>query len=121
MDELAEVAGNLLVSESRVYTNPRSIISCWSCTVYRIQEQATQSAQEQLPGTISQAPLSSAEGRPMRRPMLNNLRQIDSIRDLAPFFSYISLANYESVYASGGNVDWDAIEAGIMDDMFDGR
>jgi hypothetical protein len=28
---------------------------------------------------------------------------------------------YESVYASGGNVDWEAVERGLMEDMFDGR
>ncbi|KAJ7269339.1 Dopey, N-terminal-domain-containing protein [Mycena haematopus] len=59
--------------------------------------------------------------RPMRRPALNSIRQIESIRDLAPFFSSVSISSYESVYASAGNVDWSAIEKGIMDDMFDGR
>jgi hypothetical protein len=43
------------------------------------------------------------------------------MRDLVPFFSNVSIASYESVYASGGNIDWDAIEKGIMEDMFDGR
>lgn len=62
-----------------------------------------------------------ATERSLRRPLLNLLRQIDSIRDLIPFFSNVSIASYESVYASGGNVDWEAVEQGIMDDMFDGR
>lgn len=53
--------------------------------------------------------------------MLNRLRQIDSIRDLIPFFSNVSLSSYESVYASAGNVDWEAVEQGILDDIFDGR
>lgn len=57
----------------------------------------------------------------MRRPLLAPIRQIDSMRDLVPFFSNVSIASYESVYASGGNIDWDAIEKGIMEDMFDGR
>lgn len=57
----------------------------------------------------------------MRRPFLGSLRQIESMRDLVPFFSNISISSYESVYASGGNVDWEAIEKNIMDDMFDGR
>lgn len=57
----------------------------------------------------------------MRRPLLNSLRQIESIRDLVPFFSSVSISSYESVYASGGNVDWEAVEKGLMDDMFDGR
>ncbi|KAG6841563.1 hypothetical protein C0991_009598 [Blastosporella zonata] len=62
-----------------------------------------------------------ADQRPLRRPMLNSTRQIESIRDLIPFFSNVSITSYESVYASGGNVDWEAVERGIMDDMFDGR
>lgn len=57
----------------------------------------------------------------MRRPLLNSLRQIDSIRDLVPFFSNVSISSYESVYASGGNIDWDTVESGIVGDMFDGR
>ncbi|KAK0199079.1 Dopey, N-terminal-domain-containing protein [Armillaria mellea] len=59
--------------------------------------------------------------RVMRRPLLNGIHQIDSIRDLVPFFSSVSISSYESVYASGGIVDWEAIEKGLMDDMFDGR
>lgn len=57
----------------------------------------------------------------MRRPLLASLHQIESIRDLASFFSNVSISTYESIYASSGNVDWDAVEKSIMDDMFDGR
>ena len=57
----------------------------------------------------------------MRRPMLSALRQIDSVRDLRTFFSHVSISTYESVYASGGNIDWEAVEQGILEDMFDGR
>jgi hypothetical protein len=57
----------------------------------------------------------------MRRPLLGTLRQIESMRDLVPFFSNVSLSSYESVYASGGNIDWEAVEHSIMDDMFEGR
>lgn len=53
--------------------------------------------------------------------MLKSIRQIDSIRDLIPFFSHVSISSYESVYASSGNIDWEAVEQGILDDMFDGR
>jgi len=56
-----------------------------------------------------------------RQPLLNSLRQIESVRDLIPFFSNVSITSYESVYASGGNVDWEAVESGILNDMFDGR
>jgi hypothetical protein len=63
----------------------------------------------------------AAERTQLRRPMLNKLRQIDSVRDLVPFFSHVSIATYESIYASGGNVDWEALETGILQDMFDGQ
>ena len=56
----------------------------------------------------------------MRRPMLNDLRQIDSIRDLVPFFSSVSIASYESMYMSGGNIDWEEVERGLVGDMFEG-
>lgn len=57
----------------------------------------------------------------MRRPLLQSIHQIDSIRDLIPFFSRTSLSSYESVYTSGGTVDWEAVEDGLFQDMFDGR
>lgn len=57
----------------------------------------------------------------LRRPLLNSLRQIESMRDLVHFFSNISISSYESMYASSGNIDWEAVEKGIVEDMFDGR
>lgn len=57
----------------------------------------------------------------MRRPMLSSVQRIQSIRELASFFGHVSIASFESVYASGGNIDWDTIEASLLDDMFDGR
>ncbi|KIL71408.1 hypothetical protein M378DRAFT_188883 [Amanita muscaria Koide BX008] len=57
----------------------------------------------------------------LRRPLLNKLRQIESMRDLMPFFSHVSIASYESIYACNGNIDWEEVERGIMEDMFDGR
>ncbi|KAJ3809392.1 Dopey, N-terminal-domain-containing protein [Lentinula aff. lateritia] len=98
MDQLAEIAASL----------PRV---------------STPSTSTTTNGGTSPAPNVStfAPHRPMRRPMLTSTRQIDSIRDLVPFFSSVSITTYESVYASNGSIDWDAIEMGIMDDMFDGR
>ncbi|KAH7930453.1 hypothetical protein BV22DRAFT_1000727 [Leucogyrophana mollusca] len=101
MDLLAEIIGSLPVPEAR----ERS-------TTSRIVEPTT--AASNSFGSLS-------DSRSMRRPMLNSLRQIDSIRDLIPFFSHVSIASYESVYASSGNVDWEAVERGILDDIFDGR
>ena len=63
----------------------------------------------------------SVPNTPMRRPLLQSLRQIDSVRDLVPFFSQASISSYESVYTSGGNVDWDCVEDGLYQDMLDGR
>lgn len=57
----------------------------------------------------------------MRRPILHTLRQIDSARDLVPFFSSASMTSYESVYHSGGLVDWQAVERGLLEDLFEGR
>lgn len=56
-----------------------------------------------------------------RKPMLQSVRSIDSIRDLGRFFSHASIASYESVYSSGGNIDWEAVEQSLLEDMFDGR
>lgn len=58
---------------------------------------------------------------PMRRPFLTHVRQIGSIRDLLPFFSHLSIASYEGVYHCGGNIDWQAIEKSLLEDMFEGR
>ncbi|KIK71711.1 hypothetical protein GYMLUDRAFT_33858 [Collybiopsis luxurians FD-317 M1] len=100
MDQLAEIAGSL----------PRT-------TTIDSTANGTASPAPGLSAFASQ----SSSPRPMRRPILASTRQIDSIRDLVPFFSSVSITTYESVYASNGSVDWEVIEKGIMDDMFDGR
>ena len=57
----------------------------------------------------------------MRKPLLQALRQIDSVRDLVPFFSTASISSYEAVYHSAGVVDWPAVARGLLEDLFDGR
>jgi len=57
---------------------------------------------------------------PMRRPLLTHVRQIQNIRDLVPFFSQVSIASYEGVYHSHGNVDWNAVERSLLEEMFEG-
>jgi len=57
----------------------------------------------------------------IRKPLLGSLKQIESLRELAQFLSNISISTYESVYASSSNIDWEAVEQSILDDMFDGR
>ncbi|PFH49049.1 hypothetical protein AMATHDRAFT_5245 [Amanita thiersii Skay4041] len=93
MDQLAEIVGSLPVVQS----------------VARVDQGQTTNL------------ITYSDQQALRRPLLNTLRQIDSIRDLIPFFSNVSISSYESMYASGGNIDWEAVEKGIMDDMFDGR
>ncbi|TRM61588.1 hypothetical protein BD626DRAFT_598473 [Schizophyllum amplum] len=73
-------------------------------------------------GTFSPVGASTfAVGRPLRRPFLANIKQVETVRDLVPFFSNVSMASYESLYASNGNVDWEAVHKSLMEDMFDGR
>ena len=36
------------------------------------------------------------------------------------FFSTASITSYESVYGSG-SADWEAVEAGLLSEMFEGR
>jgi hypothetical protein len=117
MDELAETAGNLPVAESRVRTDP--IVCIGEEPDFKSFLQEANSNGLALPAL--QATTLHPGARPMRRPLLQGLRQVNSIRDLVPFFSNVSVAGYESVYASGGSVDWEAIEEGLMEDMFDGK
>jgi len=73
------------------------------------------------PAKIQPIPTFVDTSHPARRPMLDAVRNIESIRDLAPFFSSVSITSYESVYASGGVVDGVAVEQGLIDDMFEAR
>ena len=114
MDQLAEITGSLPVGDSRV-SSPSSLTSRLIASPVFSQDAASDNG----PAHFGINPWTSTDQR--RKPLLNSLRQIDSIRDLIPFFSNVSIASYESVYASWGNVDWDAVERGLMDDMFDGR
>jgi len=98
MDQLSEIIGNLPVPETRGVP-------------------VSNSANGAVASTFS----SHADAPSLRRPLLASLRQIDSIRDLIPFFSHVSISSYESVYASGGNIDWEVVERGLVEDLFDGR
>lgn len=71
----------------------------------------------------SALPQANGSTRPIangRRPLLAT-RRIDSIGDLEPFFSGVSLSAYESVYNSGGKIDMDAVERALERDIFDGE
>ncbi|KAF8640453.1 hypothetical protein AX17_000117 [Amanita inopinata Kibby_2008] len=99
--------------------------------VYRPDNWFPEALMDQLAETVGNLPvadathnvqhLTYADQQTLRRPFLNSLRQIESMRDLVPFFSNVSISSYESMYASNGNIDWEAVERGIVDDMFDGR
>jgi len=107
MEQLAEIVGNLPVAVCRIST---LVAEIQTLMVY------------QDVSTINQAHSQLyADQQALRRPHLNSTRQIESMRDLVHFFSNISISSYESMYASSGNVDWEAVEKGIVEDMFDGR
>ncbi|PLW27497.1 hypothetical protein PCASD_17664 [Puccinia coronata f. sp. avenae] len=66
-------------------------------------------------------PQGSSQGTTIgRKPLLNKIKKIDTIRPLERFFSKISLMNYEACYAGGG-VDWDSVELDLECDLFDGK
>ncbi|KDE03256.1 hypothetical protein MVLG_06250 [Microbotryum lychnidis-dioicae p1A1 Lamole] len=70
-------------------------------------------------GTDSESTAAWASDRiTPRRTMLVG-RRVNTIGDLIPFFSTVSLAAYESVYGSGGRIDHEAVEKGLARDLFD--
>ncbi|KAJ1302793.1 hypothetical protein OPQ81_003100 [Rhizoctonia solani] len=71
-------------------------------------EQTTNSMQETFSGKASR-----------RRPLLGTIRRAERLGDLVPFFSHVSIALYEGVYASAGP-DTDEIERGLLEEMFSG-
>lgn len=74
----------------------------------------------QSPNPTSPAPSLPIPLSSPRRPLLS-ARRIDTIADLQPFFSGVSLSAYESVYNSGGKVDWEAVERRLEKEIFDGE
>ncbi|KAI5120784.1 hypothetical protein M0805_002411 [Coniferiporia weirii] len=101
--------------------------------IYRPDNWFPEAIIDQLSETVGDLPASelrkpsgislpdSTSQRGTRQPLLKSVKQIDSIHDLAPFFSHLSITSYEGVYASGGAIDWDAVEQGLVEDIFDGR
>ncbi|CAE7181510.1 unnamed protein product [Rhizoctonia solani] len=71
-------------------------------------EQRTASMQETFTGKASK-----------RRPLLGAVRRVERLGDLVPFFSHVSIALYEGVYAGAGP-DTDEIERGLLEEMFGG-
>ena len=108
MDQLSEMVGDLPASDSRgrvsAFFNVRSLLT------HGVFQRTSGFS---LPDSVSP---SGA-----RQPLLSSVKQIDSVRDLAPFFAHLSIMSYEGVYASGGAVDWDSVESSLVTDIFDGR
>jgi len=98
MDQLAEVVSNLPTQKRGV--NGKEDTN-------RKRSGTTTDATAPAPSTL-------------RKPMLQSLEKITSIRDLQPFFSQVSIATYESVYANS-LVDWESVERGLAWEMFEGR
>ncbi|CAE6451535.1 unnamed protein product [Rhizoctonia solani] len=71
-------------------------------------EQSTTSMQETFTGKALK-----------RRPLLGAVRKAERLGDLLPFFSHVSIALYEGVYAGAGP-DTDEIERGLLEEMFAG-
>ncbi|CAE6407081.1 unnamed protein product [Rhizoctonia solani] len=71
-------------------------------------EQSTTSVQATFAGQASR-----------RRPLLGAVRRTERLGELVPFFSHVSIALYEGVYAGAGP-DTDEIERGLLEEMFGG-
>jgi len=102
--------------------------------VYKPDNWFPEALMDQLADIVSDMPAVELKQRPsefslsealtergLRQPLLKSVRQIDSMRDLAPFFSHISITSYEAMYASEGVVDWNTVEQSLVDDIFDVR
>lgn len=118
-DQLAEIVGSLPIPDARVSAHRFRLAARLNRAIHG--QERTRSKNGHVAFPSASASVSFPETQMMRRPMLTALRQIDSVRDLRTFFSHVSISTYESVYASGGNIDWEAVEQGLLDDMFDGR
>ncbi|KAE8270920.1 hypothetical protein A4X09_0g1426 [Tilletia walkeri] len=66
----------------------------------------------------SSSQLSAGPYRLLRKPLLGDVRELDSLDGLVPFFNSVSLAAYEGQYGAVGGVDWEAVERGLAEDMF---
>ena len=98
MDRLAEIllehAGSQVGHTSEIVTNPQ--------------------------GVQQFDPLSPRDRITPRRPQLSKIKTLTSLRQLQPFFSRASIETFEGVYADAG-VDWDAIEDGLVSEIFEGE
>jgi len=102
--------------------------------VYRPDEWTPTSLMDQLADVIGSLPLDQnanilppppttiqsvfpGSTQNLRRPLLGAVRRVDRLVELVPFFSHVSIALYEGVYA-GGSPDTEAIERVFLEEMF---
>jgi len=57
----------------------------------------------------------------LRRPLLSRVSSTPDIFLLSTFLTHVSLASYESLYNSRGQVDWAEVEESLLSDIFSGR
>ncbi|CAD6893213.1 unnamed protein product [Tilletia laevis] len=62
--------------------------------------------------------MQSSPHRTLRKPLLGDVRELESLDGLVPFFNSVSLAAYEGQVGAVGGVDWEAVERGLAEDMF---
>ena len=98
---------------------PEALLDQLSETVGDLPASSSSRPNNSVSAGISLPDSTSAAGA--RQPLLSGVRQIDSIRELAQFFSHLSILSYEGVYASGGVIDWQAVENSLALDLFEGR
>src|ERR1700761_6961477 len=60
---------------------------------------------------------TSSKENARRRPLLRGTDVVSSIYDLGPFLSHASLTSYESLYATCGQIDWEAVEESVLNDI----
>ncbi|KAG9047301.1 hypothetical protein FS842_000675 [Serendipita sp. 407] len=111
LDQLAEMVTNL----------PEHKVQLFPIRMYRSDRRVKASDGKSKSSQMVSYAIETDFSTPttLRRPFLGFVKQIGSIRDLLDFFSRISMVSYESIYGLGG-VDWDAVEKGLMAEMFQG-
>ncbi len=105
LDKVADIANNLPLH--RVTVSVGLHFSLGSCLNHYQGTQSPQVIEQQLD-----------IGSRSRRPQLYGIRKVLSVADLGPFLTNASLANYEDLYATRGNIDWDLINKDILRDIF---
>jgi hypothetical protein len=88
--------------------------------VDRLGDIMSRSRGRAAPTTPDPAVVEWAAARTQPRKPNLTLKRIETMSELEPFFTGISLMAYESIYHSAGKIDWEAVEAQLVADIFDG-